>query len=81
MLPSDLRDYLTALPWDTYTPGELNEISAIAMQTAATCRNRRAAIRSAELQAAMSKRPQMTSEQVAANTMREQVYPAGSRIE
>jgi len=81
MTPSALRAHLAALPWDTYTVGELNEISVIAMQTAATCRNRRAEIRSALMQAAMDKRNRLTPEQIAANTTREQVYPVGSRFE
>lgn len=81
MTPNAIRDFLAALPWETYTVGELNEIGLIGGDLLATTRNRRREIRMAEQLAQTARLPQQTAEQIAAGTTKEQIYPPGSRLE
>lgn len=81
MSPADLRLVLTALPWPSYTHGELNEIYGVMMSALTTTRNCQRIHQEREKLQAMAQRPRLTDEQILAATTKSQVYPAGSRFD
>ncbi len=81
MTPAALRLHLAQLPWDDYTPAELNEIQIIFTQAIGETRTLKTRYRRAHLQRQMAERPMLTPEQIAAQTTGAQIYPAGSRHE
>ncbi len=79
MTPAALRLHLAQLPWDDYTPAELNEIQIIFTQAIGETRLLKQRYRRAHLQREMAQRPALTPEQITAQTSPDQIHPAGSR--
>jgi len=79
MSPADLRTFLAALPWSTYTEGELNQIARVLSEGGTTVRVVRG-----ELQ--RMKRGETpfiaeTPEQAERRKNHNYVYPPGQRFE
>ncbi len=72
---------LLAVPWPSYTSGELNEIYVVLMQAVATTRQCQRMHREMEAQQKMAQRASLTPEQIRAATNPAHVYPSGQRFE
>ncbi len=72
---------MAALPWPSYTHGELNEIKSILESAITTTRQCQRMHREMEAQEKMAQRQSQTPEQIRAATNPAHVYPSGQRFE